>query len=403
MELISEVTDIYLAQIEEERSFSTFRIYRNALLTFLETVEQKEICSKNSPISAVSSEWISHYASKIQDLSPATKHVYLTAIYGWYEFLVQEKEVPLNLSQLRRLIQKHSDYQYEPSPVLDYEISRVIDYVNSSIDSRIGDEKERLRLYRDRALILLLADTGLDVQAIYGLERNDFNTRRKRLKIKGKGYSTNVRLSTRSHEAISDYLEMRLEKDVATGENISFLPIFARHDRGAGKKILGITTVTARNIVRQYVHDALGVESVGKITPRSLKQYFVTSVLQRSFDFLHPKIIEKCHELFETGQYEAAIFNAMKVVEEEVRTVSSSDPSDYGRELIMKAMRPSAPKIIFSSISAEQESAFFLYSGAIGSFKNPSSHRFIDKTDPVKSYECLAFASLLLRMMEEVT
>lgn len=33
--------------------------------------------------------------------------------------------------------------------------------------------------------------------------------------------------------------------------------------------------------------------------------------------------------------------------------------------------------------------------------ENPLSHRFLDSSDPVKTFECLALASLLMRMLDE--
>ncbi len=60
------------------------------------------------------------------------------------------------------------------------------------------------------------------------------------------------------------------------------LPIFARHDKGAGKKVKPITTTTGRNIVADWVEKMLGKDAVGSITPHSFRHYFVTRVLQSS-------------------------------------------------------------------------------------------------------------------------
>jgi len=122
-----------------------------------------------------------------------------------------------------------------------------------------------------------------------------------------------------------------------------------------------------------------------------------------SFASFHTKIVQRCQVPFETGQYDDAIFNAMKAVEEEVRARISANPTDIGVALISKAMTPKSPLLTFSSVDAEQEAAHFLYRGAIGSFKNPLSHRFLDSSDPVKTFECLALASLLMRMLDEAT
>ena len=82
--------------------------------------------------------------------------------------------------------------------------------------------------------------------------------------------------------ALRDYLSMRGELDGASGRPLASLPIFARHDRGAGKKIKSITTTTGRNIVAQRVKEALGARAIGTITPHSFRHYFVTTVLRAS-------------------------------------------------------------------------------------------------------------------------
>jgi integrase/recombinase XerC len=70
--------------------------------------------------------------------------------------------------------------------------------------------------------------------------------------------------------------------DGASGKPLTTLPLFARHDLGAGKKIKPITTATGRNIVAQRVRESLGAEAEGTITPHSFRHYFVTTVLQGS-------------------------------------------------------------------------------------------------------------------------
>jgi integrase len=60
---------------------------------------------------------------------------------------------------------------------------------------------------------------------------------------------------------------------------LSALPLFARHDKGAGSKVKPITPTTGRNIVSERVQEVLGDEAIGTITPHSFRHYFVTRVL----------------------------------------------------------------------------------------------------------------------------
>ena len=118
------------------------------------------------------------------------------------------------------------------------------------------------------------------------------------------------------------------------------------------------------------------------------------------FEWLHPRIVHRCHIPYETGEFEEAIFSAMTVVEEEIRKKIAADPVDTGVVLISKAMDPNAPILSFSRVKAEQEIAYSLFRGAIGSFKSAFGHRFLDTTDPVNTFECLALGSLLMRMLD---
>jgi uncharacterized protein (TIGR02391 family) len=118
------------------------------------------------------------------------------------------------------------------------------------------------------------------------------------------------------------------------------------------------------------------------------------------FEGLHPKIVQRCRVPFESGEFEGAIFGAMTVVEEELRARVSPDSLDAGVALISRSMDPQSPIVSFSNVKAEQEAAFSLYCGAIGSLKSAIGRRFLDFTDPVETFECLVLGSLLMRMVD---
>jgi integrase len=115
------------------------------------------------------------------------------------------------------------------------------------------------------------------------LRRGDIDWNEGRAVIIGKGNKQAVvRFSTRSLQALRDYLNARAALDGGSGRALPSLPLFARHDKGAGKKIKPITTSTGRNIVSERVRQALGEEASGRITPHSFRHYFVTTVLRAS-------------------------------------------------------------------------------------------------------------------------
>jgi uncharacterized protein (TIGR02391 family) len=50
----------------------------------------------------------------------------------------------------------------------------------------------------------------------------------------------------------------------------------------------------------------------------------------------------------------------------------------------------------------EQVAMMELFKGAIGLFKNPTSHRPVDYDDPTLASEVILFADLLLRLLDRV-
>ena len=77
-----------------------------------------------------------------------------------------------------------------------------------------------------------------------------------------------------------NYLGLRAKLGEKFALARSALPIFSRHDKDTGKKMLPITTKTGRMIVSERVEQCLGEDAVGTITPHSFRHYFVTMVLQ---------------------------------------------------------------------------------------------------------------------------
>jgi integrase len=237
-----------------------------------------------TPISALPEDAVSWFISALKVYSPTTERLYLTGLAGFYEFLSAERLCEINLPRIRLLIRQRARKPGQRLPQFPFNnIEKILVYARNIANTLKDDPVKQLISYRDRAFLLTLADTGLRVHEACALRRGDIDWNEGRALIIGKGnQQAVVRFSRRSLGSIKDYLTLRSSLDGASGRTLGSLPLFARHDRGAGKKIKPITTTTGRNIVTQRVQEALGDEAVGTITPHSFRHYFVTVVLRAS-------------------------------------------------------------------------------------------------------------------------
>jgi integrase/recombinase XerC len=281
---ICDSINAYLDSVSLSRSPNTARTYRNALRAFITTLEAIGVDPETAPASEISEDWITDFARHLKSYAPTSERLYLTATTGWYEFLVSEHLTAVNLPRIRMLVRQRARRPGQRLPQFPRTaIEIIIDYAINLARSPSEDERERLRNYRDRAFLLALADTGLRVHEICGLRRGDLDWNESRAQLIGKGDRESViRFSKRAIAAIKDYLSVRGKLDGASGRPLSSLPLFARHDRGAGSKVLPITTTTGRAIVHTRAQEALGEKDHSVITPHSFRHYFVTTVLRGS-------------------------------------------------------------------------------------------------------------------------
>lgn len=281
---INQAVSAYLDTIYLSRSQNTFRTYRNGMNSFVQMLDQSRVNPDKTPITELKEESIAWFSDSLKDQAATTERLYLTAATNFFEFITAENMAEINLPRVRLLIRQRARRPGVRLPQFpNDDIERVLDYMISLIQTPAQDETQRMRDLRDRAFLITLADTGLRVHEACKLVRGDVDWNEQRAVIVGKGNRQDVvRFSDRAITAIKQYLQVRTVIDGKSGRELIRLPLFARHDRGAGGKTIAITTTTGRNIVNERVAQAIGADAVGTITPHSFRHYFVTRVLRRS-------------------------------------------------------------------------------------------------------------------------
>lgn len=122
---------------------------------------------------------------------------------------------------------------------------------------------------------------------------------------------------------------------------------------------------------------------------------------------LHPKIIAVTEKLFSDGHYSKSIFDAIIVLEQEVKQ-RSGITNKIGVNLMTEVFNTNSPILkinqgLTQEDRDEQEGFMHLMMGTILGIKNPKSHSIVNLTNPIAAVEYLAFVSILLRRVESAT
>ena len=116
---------------------------------------------------------------------------------------------------------------------------------------------------------------------------------------------------------------------------------------------------------------------------------------------LHPTIADEVWLDIVRGDLETAVFKSFRAVEIAVREAGKFADLDIGTPLMRKAFdKSSGPLSDQHQPESERDSLAHLFAGAIGSYKNPHSHRTVTITDPMEAQEMVILASHLLRIID---
>lgn len=115
---------------------------------------------------------------------------------------------------------------------------------------------------------------------------------------------------------------------------------------------------------------------------------------------LHPVIVQVCWSAFLRGDYDTAVFQAFKELEFAIRERGRFKAEDYGIDLARKAFHESTGPLTDLSVPlSERQALSHLVAGALGSYKNPHSHRKL-KLGAEETVEMILLSSHLLKIVE---
>jgi len=117
-------------------------------------------------------------------------------------------------------------------------------------------------------------------------------------------------------------------------------------------------------------------------------------------EILHPAIVQACWSAFLRGDYDTAVFQGFKELEVAIREMGKFKAEDYGVDLARKAFHESTGPLTDQAVPlSERQALSHLVAGALGSYKNPHSHRKL-KLGADEAVEMIILASHLLKIVD---
>jgi len=124
-----------------------------------------------------------------------------------------------------------------------------------------------------------------------------------------------------------------------------------------------------------------------------------TNSVQLPRAILHPELVKCCWPAFMRGEYDTAVFQAFRELEVAIRETGGFSADDFGVALAQKAFsEKNGPLTDMDAPSGERVALLQMMAGALGSYKNPHSHRRV-QLSAVDATEMIVMASHLMKIV----
>ena len=277
---ITEAFDLCGDAAIATRSANTARSYKNALNIFAQFLESQKMPLTNS-VDDLTMEFFIRFPAwlALQGYSKKTIGVYIAGAKFFLNWIVINGTIQPSYSESLRYdmavqqINRKRESRLPRTPE-----KGAIDIIIKTIELiEIPDSNpEKIIALRNVAIIWFLISTGCRNNEIAKLKIKDLDLSGRKALVVGKGNKERrVFFNAQAADAIEKYWEER-------GHTEKSHPVFARHDKGAGKRMKNLTTRSIQNIVDEMITSA-GLEK-GSFTPHYFRHAFAIKMLQETHD-----------------------------------------------------------------------------------------------------------------------
>jgi site-specific recombinase XerD len=280
---VEQALELYLEEVGKSRASSTLNTYHYIIEKFKLTLNAHHVPPAKTPLSAMTNEWIQWFLDDLRTLEPSTERGYLAPVIGFYDYVVAKNWLDLNLTEMRYFVKRRQRKLPEKAQRFPKnQIEKLLQALDElAASGPFKDDRQQLTILRDRALLYLLADTGLRVSEACSLKRGYVDWDEADLFVVGKGNKeARIRISRRSLARLQLYLNKREELDATQAPSPTDLPLFARHDKRAGDKVLPVSPRSVQQTIDRWVSRFLGDARLREINPHTFRHYFVTTILR---------------------------------------------------------------------------------------------------------------------------
>lgn len=298
---VEDAIGMYLDELAIGRSPKTVETYRSPLAHFRRYLQAGKLPPATTPVAVLNADHAIEFTRWLAKHNPnmprTTLATYLIGIARFYRFLVVDEHLlAMSADEYERLRARLSDIRgrvradahlLNKVPA-DSAVQRILAAAHS-VPRQSEAVGELIRL-RNIAMLESLRCSGMRVSELVGLKRGDLVREGRHAVVNGKGDKQRyVYFDDAAWTAIEVYLRARGDGGRTAGRSLGALPLFARHDRGAGHKVLALNTNTVRHVLAEMIkraNETAGdtLEQDHAITPHSFRHWFATRVLATTGD-----------------------------------------------------------------------------------------------------------------------